>query len=82
MFQIITIRQLRAECSTLFEDLGKYGYIVTKRGLGKAIILPYFDGCDEFLDVYLNDYRIFKNRGELEEEFKDSFRSGPSDLII
>jgi hypothetical protein len=45
-------------------------------------MLPYFDNNEEFIDDYLEEYEIRKNREKLQKEMVDSKESGLSDLII
>lgn len=82
MFHIISTRELQSNIGRISDGLEKNAYIVTKRGHGKMLILPYFDGCDEFIDEYLEDYEMFRERENLEEELEESYNSGRSNLII
>ena len=82
MFYIIPTREFQRNLGNICGHLKKTAYIVTKRGFGKMIVLPYFDGCDEFIDEYLEDYEIFSKKEELERELQESYESGYSDLII
>lgn len=82
MFHIISTREFQKNIGQISDDLEKIAYIVTKHGYGKMLILPYFDGCDDFIDEYLEDYEIFSKKEELEEELEESYNSGRSDLII
>ncbi len=82
MSTIITTSQLQKNIGEVTAKIGKKSYIVTNRGEGKMIILPYYDGCNEIIDEYMEDYEIHCNREKLEKELKESLESGLSDLII
>jgi hypothetical protein len=46
------------------------------------VMLPYFENNEEFIDDYLEEYEIRKNRIKLQKEMQDSMSSGLSDLLI
>ena len=57
-------------------------YIVTNRGKAKMVMLPYFPGCDRFIEDYLEDFEMAQNREKLQKEMEVSVKSGDSDLKI
>lgn len=82
MSTIITTTKLQQKIGEITANISKKSYIVTNRGEGKLIILPYFDGCDEVVEDYMEDFEMYANREKLIKEFKESVDSGDSDLII
>lgn len=82
MLNIITTTQLQQKIGKISESIGEKTFIVTNRGEAKVVLLPYFDGCDEFIEDYMEDYEMNKNRDKLKKEMKDSLDSGISDLEI
>lgn len=82
MSTIITTTQLQQKIGEITANIDKKSYIVTNRGQGKIILLPYFDGCDELVEDYMEDFEMYANKDKLIREFEKSYNSGPSDLII
>lgn len=82
MSYIITTTELQKNIGTISDSIEKQSYIVTNRGKGKIILLPYFDGCDELIDDYMEYYEMLKNKKKLKKELQESHDSGESDLII
>lgn len=82
MNQIITSTQVQREIGRLSENIGEQNYIVTVHGKGKIVMLPYFDGCDEHMMEYMEDYEMMKNKEVLKKRYKESSESGPSSLVI
>ncbi len=82
MSTIITTTHLQQKIGEITANIDKKSYIVTNRGEGKIVMLPYFDGCSEFIDDYMEDFEMYANREKLVKEFEESYKSGPSDLII
>lgn len=82
MATIITTTQLQQRIGEITASINKKSYIVTNRGQGKMIILPYFDGCDRFVEDYLEDYEMYANKEKLQKELMASKKSGRSDLVI
>lgn len=82
MTTIITTSQVQKKIGEITAGIGEKSYIVTNRGEGKIVMLPYFDGCDEFIDDYMEDYEMLKNREKLVKEAKKSLDSGLSDFKI
>lgn len=82
MARIITTTQMQQKIGQISDTVDKVAYIVTNRGEAKMVILPYYDGCDEVIEDYMEDYEIWKNREKLQKEIEESLASGRSDLII
>ena len=82
MNHIITSTQVQQKIGQITASIGEKTYIVTNRGEGKIIMLPYFDGCDEFITDYLEDYEMYKNKTKLQKRYKQSSKSGKGSLII
>lgn len=82
MTSIITTTQVQQNIGKITGSIGLTTYIVTNRGEGKIVMLPYFDGCDEKIAEYMEDYEMAKNRGRLIKKYKKSFKSGESDLVV
>jgi len=49
-------------------EIGEFYYTVLNRGVPKIVILPYFEGNEDFIDDYLERYEIEKNRTKLKKE--------------
>lgn len=82
MSTIITTSQLQKNIGEVTSKIGEKSYIVTNRGEGKMIILPYYDGCDKIIDEYMEDFEMYCNREKLIEKAKKSLESGESDFVI
>lgn len=82
MSTIITTSQVQKKIGKITSSIGKKSYIVTNRGEGKIVMLPYFEGCDEFIEDYMEDYEMLENREKLTKEAQKSLDSGLSDLKI
>ena len=82
MSYIITTTQLQQSIGAISNSISNQTYIVTNYGRGKIVLLPYFDGCDEFISDYMEDYEMMKNKKKLQKELKRSLRSGKSSLVI
>lgn len=82
MSTIITTTQLQQKIGEITANIDKKSYIVTNRGQGKIILLPYFDGCDELVEDYMEDFEIMLNKEKLEKKWQESLNSGESDLVI
>jgi len=57
-------------------------FIVTKHGEAKIVMLPYFDGCDDNIQEYIEDYEMQKNQKDLKKRYERSSKSGKSSMII
>jgi len=82
MFHIITTTQLQKKIGDISKNIGEKTYIVTGRGIAKVVLLPYFDGCDDLIDDYMEEFEILKNKDKLQKWLKKSAESGMSDLVI
>lgn len=82
MSTIITTTQLQQKIGEITANIDKKSYVVTNRGQGKIVLLPYFDGCDGFIEDYMEDFEIMLNKEKLEKQWKESLASGESDLVI
>lgn len=82
MFKIISTTKVQQQIGSISASVGEQAYIVTNRGEGRIVMLPYFDGCDENIQEYIEDYEMSKNREELKKRYKKSENSGRSSLAI
>jgi len=82
MATIITTSQMQKKIGEISSKIGEKSYIVTNRGEGKMIILPYYDGCDKIMDEYMEDFEMYINKEKLQKELRESKKSGRSDLVI
>jgi hypothetical protein len=82
MLKIITVKELQQKIGKISSSIGEAGYIVTNRGKAKIIMLPYFDGCENMIEDFIEDCEMYMNRENLEKKYKASMKSGPSDLVI
>lgn len=73
---------MQQEIGKISANIGKNAYIVTNKGKGRMVLLPYFDGCDRYLEDYMEDYEMYSNKDKLQKRLQKSLDSGPSDLII
>lgn len=82
MIKIIPTTQVQQQIGALSSDIEEQTYIVTNRGKARIVMLPYFDGCDENIQDYIEDYEMAKNRKILHERYTISSKSGKSSLKI
>lgn len=82
MNKIITSTEVQKEIGKLSKNIGEETYVVTVHGKGRIVMLPYFDGCDEHMSEYMEDYEMMKNREKLVNRYKESSESGLSNLKI
>ena len=82
MTKIITTTQVQQKIGALSESIAETNYIVTNRGEGRIVMLPYFDGCYENISEYMEDFEMIKNRDVLRERYAKSSKSGKSSLTI
>ena len=80
--KIISTTYAQRHIGDISDSVADFQYIVTKGGAGKVVMLPYFDGCDENIREYTEDYEMYKNAPKLIQQFKESHESGHSDLVI
>lgn len=82
MQSIITTTDLQRNIGEVSDNIDKSFYIVTNRGKGRMVVLPYFDGCDGVISEYMEDFDMYINKNELKKKYKESSDSGLSDLVI
>lgn len=82
MTKIITTTQVQQRIGELSQTITETNFIVTNRGEGRIVMLPYFDGCDENIADYMEDFEMMKNREALKTRYKKSSKSGKSSLIV
>lgn len=82
MISIITTSEMQKKIGEITRNIDKISYIVTNNGKGKVVLLPYFDGCNRFIEEYMEDYEMYQNREKLQKKYQKAFDSGPSDLVI
>jgi len=82
MTSIITTTQVQKNIGKISQSITEEAFIVTSHGKGKIVMLPYFDGCDENVAEYIEDYEMFQNHENLQKRYKKSSKSGESSLVI
>lgn len=80
MAKIITTSELQKNIGKI-DKLAKV-IIVTKRGKGNTVMLPYFDDNEEAIEEYLEEYEMRQNKKALQKRYEDAAKSGLSDLKI
>lgn len=79
---IISTKQMQQKIGEISANIDQKAYIITNHGKGKMVILPYFDGCDEWIEDYIEDYEMMKNKDKLQKELKESLDSGIGKIRI
>lgn len=79
---IVTTKHVQQKIGEISSSIQDNGYIVTNRGEGRIVMLPYFDGCDEKIADYMEDFEMYKNKENLKEKYSESLKSGKSSLIV
>ncbi len=82
MFHIITTTQLQQQIGKISAKIREKYFVVTSRGAPRLVILPYFEGCDQLLENYQEDFEMSQRREKLTKEFQESLASGISDFRI
>ena len=82
MFRIITISEMQKKIGKIIKDVKNTNYLITSRGKAKAVIVPYFEGCEEMIEDFIEDCEMYQNKDALEKEARESLASGESDLVI
>lgn len=82
MTKIITTTQVQQKIGDLSQMITETNFIVTNRGEGKIVMLPYFDGCDENIAEYMEDFEMAKNQEKLRDRYHKSSSSGKSPLRV
>ncbi len=74
--KIMTPTNIQKNISVLSD--GNNIYTVVKNWEPKSLIIPYFDGIEDFIE----DIEMYANREKLVKSYKESLASGLSDLVI
>ncbi len=82
MNQIVTVAELQKNTSKITKAGSTSSVIITSHGKGRNVLLPYFEGAQEFIEDYLEAYEIKKNNDFLKSEINASAKSGLSELTI
>jgi hypothetical protein len=82
MIKIITTKQMQQKIGQISAEIDETAFIITNRGMGKLVILPYFDGCNEMIEEYMEDCEMYRNKDALKKELQESLDSGLSDIVI
>jgi len=82
MPNIITTTQVQQSIGNISSKITEQSYIVTNRGKGRIVMLPYFAGCDEAVLDYLEDFAMAKNAEVLQRRYQQAAKSGRSHLVI
>lgn len=82
MAKIISTTEAQKKLCEIASNIDAQTYIVTNKGEGRMVILPYFDGCMDWIGDYLEDYEMMINKEKLQKKWKASSASGLSDLVI
>lgn len=82
MTKIVTTTELQQHIGKISSSVQDVVYIVTRRGLGNIVLLPYFDGCDDTISEYIENYEMAMNKKMLKKKYSKSLRSGKSSLVI
>lgn len=78
MSQIITNTQFQKNPGALKTSVKKKGTILTIHGVPEMLVVPYFEGSDEWLEEYMEAYEIAQHQQKLQEELSASKASGES----
>lgn len=82
MTNIITTTQVQQRIGQISNSIETNVFIVTNRGKGRIIMLPYFDGCDENVMDYMEDFEMAKNAEKLKIKYSKSSKSGKGTLKV
>jgi len=82
MLKFITTTQLQKEIGKISTEIQENHFIVNNHGQPKFIILPYFEGCMELMEDFIEDYEIHINKPKIQKSIDESIASGISDLKI
>ena len=78
VIKIINTTELQQRVSQIVKDVQHKPHVVINKGKAKMILLPYFDGCDEFIEHY---WRA-SHGPELQKRYQQSMHSGISDVNL
>lgn len=82
MTKLLTTSQVQQKIGKVSQEITETTFIVTNHGQGRIVMLPYFDGCDENIADYMEDFEMMKNREKLQARYKKSSKSGHGSLSI
>ena len=82
MAKIITTSQLQRTIGQLLAYVTQSWVVVTKKGRPTAVMLPYFDDNEDAVSEYLEEYEMHTNRDALKARYRESAKSGLSELVI
>lgn len=82
MPNIITTTEVQQSIGSISSNITRQSYIVTNRGKGRIVMLPYFEGCDDTVNDYLEDFAMVQNAQALKQRYQKSVESGRSSLVI
>ena len=80
--KIITTTDLQKNIWSISKNIDANNYTIINRGKPRMVMLPYFENNEEFIDDYLEEYEIRKNKKVLQKDLQESLNTGLSDLII
>lgn len=78
MTKVITNSQFQKIIGTVSKEIETKQYTVINRGVPKMVVLPYFEGNEDYIEDYLERFEIQKNQKKLQEELQNSEASGLS----
>lgn len=82
MTTIITNTELQRRNGQIAKEVEKTTFTVTVRGKPKMTILPYFEGSENLIQQYQEDYEMWTQKEKLRKIYKESIKSGDSSLIV
>ncbi len=82
MNKVITNSHFQKIIGKISREMGNFYYTVVNRGTPKMIVLPYFEGNEDYIEDYLERYEIQKNKAKIQKELLASLESGISDFKI
>lgn len=82
MPHLITTTKLQQQIGKISHSIQEQSYIVTNHGEGKIVLLPYFEGCDEPISDYMEDFEMSQNASALRKQYRQSAHSGKSHLVV
>lgn len=82
MPHIITTTKLQQQIGKISHSITEQSYIVTNHGEGKIVMLPYFEGCDETIADYMEDFEMTQQAPALRKRYRKSVHSGIGSLQV
>ncbi len=80
--EIITNTELQKHIGVISKNIEHNSFTVTARGKPKMMLVPYFDGCADMIDDYMEEFLLWKNKQKLQKQAQKSLNGGLSNLII